>query len=288
MVNLYWPVYQNIEHEVTKMTRTIHFCDEQVDTYSTQISDLLFRCSVEIESISKELFNAQFKVGDEIKIGKSNETLCQLGTDSEWRSTNKKGIRRIQHLYFDHNCIAYLSDKWNLKERQVIINCTNMFFIEDKFKILLPLSESQLKGTKSGKARGGWLKSYQGIKHSRIKNQNLGSVYYLLNAMAALYILNIYYEYDKKSHLSPLGLSPGEEFDLKCGSKVFTTTRGESVRDIFINQYNSLELNTNQKVEYVEIDVDGQTVFDGDVIVKNTNGEQLTVSNPFIKDQVVI
>lgn len=73
MLNLYWPVYENIENEIVDMTRTIHFCDEQLDTFSTRISDLLLRISVEIESISKEIFNSQFSVGDKLMVGiKSN------------------------------------------------------------------------------------------------------------------------------------------------------------------------------------------------------------------------
>lgn len=41
MVNLYWPVYENIENEVLDITRSIHFCDEQINTYSTRLSDLM-------------------------------------------------------------------------------------------------------------------------------------------------------------------------------------------------------------------------------------------------------
>jgi hypothetical protein len=53
MINLYWPVYKNIEKEVLELSNQIHFDDTQLSIYSIKISELLIRCSVEIEAISR-------------------------------------------------------------------------------------------------------------------------------------------------------------------------------------------------------------------------------------------
>lgn len=286
MLNLYWPVYENIENEVIDITRTIHFCDEQLDTYSTRISDLLLRCSVEIESISKELFNAQFCIGDKFKIGKNKDIECELGDDMEWRSRNKNGNLKIQNLYFDYNCIEHLIEKWNLGERSVVINCSNMFFVQEENTVLMPLSKKELTLSQSNKNRGGWLKSYQAIKHSRIKNLNLGSLYYLLHALAALYILNIYYKNNKNIIVYSPSFISDDDFYLNCDSRIFTTTKGESTNDIFIIQYDgTIELNINQKVRFVKFDLDELPVYSRYEEVVSRDGIIEEIGIPFEKDQ---
>ena len=60
MTNLYWPVYKNLENELVQLSDLIHFDDNQLSIYSIKISELLIRCSVEIEAISKDLY---FRIG---------------------------------------------------------------------------------------------------------------------------------------------------------------------------------------------------------------------------------
>jgi hypothetical protein len=56
MSNLYWSIYKNLERDVIDLSNHIHFNDEQLAVYSTKIAELLIRCSIEIESISKDLY----------------------------------------------------------------------------------------------------------------------------------------------------------------------------------------------------------------------------------------
>ena len=56
MDNMYWPVYKNIEREFLKIAEYINICDEQLKVYSFHIADLIIRCAIEIEAISKELY----------------------------------------------------------------------------------------------------------------------------------------------------------------------------------------------------------------------------------------
>jgi hypothetical protein len=54
--NIYWPVYKNIESEFNNLMFNIHIDDNQLNVYSSKITDLILRSSAEIESLSKELY----------------------------------------------------------------------------------------------------------------------------------------------------------------------------------------------------------------------------------------
>lgn len=56
MTNLYWPIYKKIEKEIVELSNHIHFDDNQLSVYSVKIVELLIRCVVEIEAISKDLY----------------------------------------------------------------------------------------------------------------------------------------------------------------------------------------------------------------------------------------
>lgn len=286
MLNLYWPVYKNIENEVLDLTRNIHFCDEQINTFSTRISDLLLRISVEVESISKELFNTQFEVGDKFYGGKDHNVEICYYDDGEWRKENKNGVKSIQNLYFDYNCLKYLDEQWKLKERKVQINASNMFFKKSENVVLFPLSDHALTEGASPNERGGWLKAYQAIKHSRMKSQHFGSIYHMIHALGALYILNIYYFYTKHNLLIVNDLANDRVFDKTCGSTIFTTTIGQSRSDIFVSQFNGIiELNVNQKVSYIDFDSEGYPIFDGVHVVTFDDGTVDEINVPFERDQ---
>ena len=55
-MNLYWPMYKNLESELLELSNYIHFSDDQESVYSPHISDLLIRTASEIEAIAKELY----------------------------------------------------------------------------------------------------------------------------------------------------------------------------------------------------------------------------------------
>lgn len=53
--DIYLTIYTKIEKEVLELASSIYFTDEQLNVYSTQIADLIIRCSIELESIAKDL-----------------------------------------------------------------------------------------------------------------------------------------------------------------------------------------------------------------------------------------
>ena len=107
-LNLYWPVYKNLEEEFLKLAEYIHFSDEQLKIYSMFIADLIVRCSVEIEAISKELY---YTLGGNIS------------------PTDSKGNNR--DLYFDTDCLALLDQKWLLSKKQIAVSAVNFYFTDE-------------------------------------------------------------------------------------------------------------------------------------------------------------
>ena len=99
MTNFYWPVYKSLEQEFVNISNIVHIDDKQNSVYSVKIAELLLRCVVEIESISKDLF---------LKHG---------GKQSEDGG----------NLYFDTDCIAFLDSKWLLSEKKVIVSSANIY-----------------------------------------------------------------------------------------------------------------------------------------------------------------
>lgn len=192
-INLFWPVYKNLEKEFLNLADYIHFSDDQINTYSMHIADLIIRCAIEIEAISKELY-------------------YELGGDR--LPVNKDGGKR--DLYFDTDCLDLLENKWKLGKKQVIVSATTFYFSDETNKILTPLHKANKRGTSGSK----WKAAYQAIKHSRIDSLKKATIKNLLNAMGALYILNLYY---RDEHFEVKGdFFSNPVFDNSIGSDVFS------------------------------------------------------------------
>lgn len=185
MINLYWPVYKNLEKEVVELANQVHFDDIQLSIYSVKISELLIRSSVEIEAISKDLF---FRLGG------------VLPEDGD--------------LYFDTHCLQLLEDNWQIGKKKLIISAPNFYFQNEENRILNPLQKANKRGTSSCE----WKKAYQAVKHNRTINLNKGNIKNLLKALGALFILNIYYKdevYDLKKD------GQATNFPINMGSDIF-------------------------------------------------------------------
>lgn len=161
MINLFWPVYKNLEKEVIELSNQIHFDDDQLSIYSIKISELLIRCSVEIEAISKELF---------LRLGGVNP---------------EKG-----DLYFDTHCLQLLEENWQLGKKKLILSSSNFYFQNEDNRIINPLNKANKRGTSSCD----WKRAYQAVKHNRTINLKKGNIKNLIGALGALFILNIYYK----------------------------------------------------------------------------------------------
>jgi len=185
-MNLYWSVYKNLEKEVLVLANQIHFDDIQLKVYSVKIAELLIRCSVEIESIAKDLFLA-------------NGGTMPTGRD----------------LYFDTDCMELLENKWLISKKQVLVSAQNFYFTNTSNRIITPLNKSNKRGTSGSD----WKKAYQAVKHNRTFSLSKGNIKNLIRAMGALYLLNIYFKADKFDLKKDLS---GVNFDDRLGSELFS------------------------------------------------------------------
>ena len=198
--DIFWQTYLNLEKEAIEVSKYIFFTDEvlvngkggivaqscntQLETFSPHIADLLVRCCVQIEAISKELY---FDNG---------------GTKARGDSS----------ILFDEDCLKLIDMKWQTHNKTVMVVAPFFNFVKDENRILKPLKEAHKRqGTY-------WEKAYQAVKHDRYSSLHKGNVKAFIHALAALYLLNLYYRNDswvtKYQDIS--------KFDYSMGSAIFT------------------------------------------------------------------
>lgn len=183
-MNVYWPIYKNIEKEIIDLANHFVVDDEQLKVYSFGIADLIVRCGTEIEALAKELY-----------LSESNAT------------TN------IADIKFDFQGISYLERNWLIDKKEVLLSNHNIFL---KDKVYLPFLKNEKKGTRS---IYGWNNAYQSLKHNKKNDlKEFGTMKYLLEISAALYLLNIYYK--NESFLSVD--EHGTNIDRALGSALFS------------------------------------------------------------------
>lgn len=176
--DIFWQTYLNLEKEAIEVSKYIFFtdevlennksgiviqsCDTQLKTFSPYIADLLVRCCVQIEAVSKELY---FNNG----------------------GTKPRGDK---DLFFDEDCLKLIDKKWQTHKKIVMVVAPFFNFTKDENRILKPLREAHKRqGTY-------WEKAYQAVKHDRYSSLQKGNVKAFIHALAALYLLNIYYRND--------------------------------------------------------------------------------------------
>ena len=179
--NLYISVYRRLEKEVMALADSILFDDTQKNVYSSIIGDNILRCSADIEAISKDLYY-RFK-------------------------PEEKTEEEDTKLKFDYQCIKLLIQEWKIDKKKIRISHPNMYFSECE---LTPLLHSE-KGVKEDPNKPNntdicrWKQAYQKIKHNRTENISKATVWNMLNALGALYILNLYYADENFWFETPIG-----------------------------------------------------------------------------------
>lgn len=190
-------MYMKLESELIDLSHYIYISDKvssynndpdeltpnQLYVYSPYIADLIVRCGVEIEAISKELY---LKNGGKPK-------------------------KKDYQLSFDSNCLKHLHNKWNFDNKQVNIISLH-FDLSDEYSILFPLKDAHKKHKTL------WKTTYQDLKHNRYKNLNRGNIKALIESMAALYLLNIY-NINEKLYCK---YGEIRNLDYSFGSKIFS------------------------------------------------------------------
>lgn len=186
MNQFFWNAYKRLEKEVLTLSEDIHFSDDQIAVYSSKIGDLLVRTAIEVESLSKVLFFA-----------------------------NGGTLPPDRDLYFDTDCLKLLEDKWLLSNKTIFVNSPYFYFTEEVNFTLKPLHKAFKRGTSSSK----WQQAYQAVKHDRINNLKRGNIGNLLQALGALYILNIYY---RNAKFETVADKDASNIDWGLGSEIFS------------------------------------------------------------------
>lgn len=103
------------------MNYQINFNDDQLEVYSVKIAELLIRCSIEIETLSKKLY---------------------------WDNGGEEVLnnnRNNRHLYFDSDCINHLENLWKLSRKKVFVSAPTFYFENEENNILTPLKKTNRK-----------------------------------------------------------------------------------------------------------------------------------------------
>ena len=201
--DIFWQTYLNLEKEVVEVSKYIFITDEktvnkngeevteqcttQLLTFSPHIADLLVRCCVQIEAISKELY---FDLKGEKERGDSS-------------------------IKFDEDCLKLIDVKWQTHNKQVLVVTPFFNLTKDENRVLRPLKEAHKRqGTY-------WEKAYQAVKHDRYSSLYKGNVKALIQALAALYLLNVYYRKETWTiQYQDLG-----KLDYSIGSSLFSVLK---------------------------------------------------------------
>lgn len=192
--NLYWSVYKNLEKEFLELANFIHICDDQLDIYSMHIADLIVRCAIEIEAISKELYKSL------------GGNMSPVDNDGNPRD-----------LYFDTDCLNLLEQHWKLSKKKITVSAATVYLTKPENTVILPLHKAYKRGTSGSK----WKQAYQAVKHDRKESLKSATIKNLLYALGALYILNLYYK-DERIDIGRVYLGDNN-FDSRVGSEIFST-----------------------------------------------------------------
>lgn len=166
--NLFFPVYKQLEKELDELSYFITFDKKQLKTYSIKISELLLRTVSEIENISKELCKRE-----KIKFYDKNKHIRKVVYFNDY-------FEKLEHIFL-------LSKKYVSFD---LDNCNeNIFDVK-----LVPFKKDKTY-TLNGKTKSiwSWYYAYNKIKHDRVKFFRYANLECLIKALAALFLLNIYY-----------------------------------------------------------------------------------------------
>lgn len=198
--DIYWQTYLNLESSLIHLSRQILITDvsqtninggvanknwrDQLCVFSPYIADLLVTCCVQVEAISKELYFAH-------------------GGDKE---------RDSAQIFFDEDCIGLVNRKWDAGKKIVNVTSPMFYLVKEENKSLRPLNKAERR-------KGAyWEKAYQAVKHDRFESMPMGNVKALIQAMAALYLLNIYY----RNEAWLTSINNVKNFDYSMGSAIFS------------------------------------------------------------------
>lgn len=235
--NLFWPIYKQIEKEFKEISYYIAFDRKQLETYSVKIADLILRTVSECENVASALCkkeNIEFK--------------------------DRKG--NLRNIVYFHEYIKKLNSKFNLKNKLVRFDFQNAS--ENIFDMKRAPFEKETKQI-NGKEKfiWSWYYSYNMIKHDRINNFKEANLKNLINGLAALFLLNIYYldevYYLKKSYNIKKIIKKIKNFSDVFSVDIEGDGFGEYNGNTFFDPYTYFEIAKEHSTYIIEYDKEIKT-----------------------------
>lgn len=92
---IYFTVYRKLEKEVLALSSSIYFSDDHINVYSTDIADLILRCSVELEAIAKDIYRKENNKEPQ------NPSTCFIWLEQQWKISQKAISINSPHFHFN-------------------------------------------------------------------------------------------------------------------------------------------------------------------------------------------
>lgn len=174
----YWPIYERLEEEVIGLTFQIALTDKQLKVYSLGISNLLTRCCIEVENASKRIVLHKIIAAGNGRSSRGIEGLnfSQIGGILCTRDPIQKKSVRIIWPY------QKLTQKNEICKPFVKLEPWETWKEFNKRECLAKNPD--------------WYNAYNKIKHDRDNFLERGNYGNLLNALAGLFILNLWLRQD--------------------------------------------------------------------------------------------
>lgn len=242
--NLFWPIYEQIEKEFKEISYFVSINRKQLKTYSVKIADLILRTVSECENIANELCkkeNIKFK--------------------------DKKG--NIRDIVYFGEYIQKLDKIFDLKDKHVSFDYKNADAETfDMKRMPFRKEDKKIKGKK--KSIWNWYQAYNMVKHDRINNFNEANLGNLIDGLAALFLLNIYYLdktfYDKDNYniekIEKNIESFSDVFSVDFTIKLEDEGINEYYEDSFFNPYKFWEISKIHATYIIEYDKKIKTASD--------------------------
>ena len=145
-------------------------------------------------------------------------------------------------LLFDEECLKLIDIKCKTSKKVVIVSCSSFDLTNEQNYVLKPLREAHKRqGTD-------WERAYQAVKHDRYSSISKATIKNFLHALAALYLLNVYFRNDR-FYTRYLDMN---KLDMSMGSKAFSLRQPSQqyVVDV-INGIETVENLSSQDSPYV-------------------------------------
>lgn len=186
-MNYSFSIYSALEREVVSLFNIIHISDVQLNVFSLKISDLILRCCVEIESLSKKIYN-----------------------DNGFNTNGKQPDK----LKFDYDCLKKLDDEWGLCSKKLVIS-NPFIYLSDSAREIVPFQFCYIdKNKETSVEYCKWKKAYMALKHDRFNNMEQGNLRNLFYSLGALFLLVVFDLRNLSSSQFPLSYTETEKFRL--------------------------------------------------------------------------